>query len=73
MEVKQTNIPGLLIIQPNLYRDARGYFFESYNKDSEGSVRWNDPELAINWGIENPLVSDKDREAPFFKDLHSLF
>lgn len=39
-----------------------------YNKASEGSIRWNDPELNIDWGITNPLLSDKDKEAPLFKD-----
>jgi len=44
-----------------------------YNKESEGSVRWNDAELDINWGIESPIISEKDQNAPFFKDIHSLF
>jgi dTDP-4-dehydrorhamnose 3,5-epimerase len=39
-----------------------------YNKSSEGSVRWNDPELNIDWGIVNPLLSDKDKVAPLLKD-----
>ena len=180
MEVKQVEIPGLLIIQPDVFFDARGYFFESYNKEkfknigldsefvqdnqsmsakgilrglhfqnppfaqgkllsvikgavldvavdirkasesygkyfsielseenktmfwippgfahgfvslhdntifsykctqvfnksSEGSLRWNDPGLNINWGIENPVISEKDQLAPFFVDLKSMF
>jgi dTDP-4-dehydrorhamnose 3,5-epimerase len=44
-----------------------------YNKESEGSLLWNDPEISINWGIKNPIISDKDQNAPFFKDLHTLF
>lgn len=32
-----------------------------YNKEREGGILWNDPSLGINWGIENPIVSDKDR------------
>lgn len=39
-----------------------------YNKASEGSVRWNDPELNIDWGITNPLLSEKDKMAPLLKD-----
>lgn len=39
-----------------------------YNKSSEGSIRWNDPELNINWGIETPLLSEKDKLAPLLKD-----
>lgn len=180
MEVKQTTIPGLLIIQPDIFNDARGYFFESYNKEkfrqigidaeflqdnqsmsakgtlrglhfqnppfaqgkllsvikgsvmdvavdirkhsefygkyfsiklseknktmfwippgfahgfvsledntifsykctqvynkpSEGSVRWNDPYLNIDWNIDEPLISEKDLLAPYFAELKSMF
>jgi dTDP-4-dehydrorhamnose 3,5-epimerase len=31
MIFKETGIPGLLIIEPGIYRDNRGYFYESYN------------------------------------------
>ena len=44
-----------------------------YNKGCEGSIRWNDPELDIDWGIDKPLVSDKDKHAPLFIDLKSKF
>ena len=44
-----------------------------YNKSSEGGIIWNDPSLKINWGFENPLVSPKDLELGFFKDLNSEF
>lgn len=44
-----------------------------YNKVSEGSIRWNDPDLNINWGIENPILSEKDQLAPLFKDFISPF
>ncbi len=32
MSVEETPIAGLVIIQPRLFEDARGYFFESYNQ-----------------------------------------
>lgn len=44
-----------------------------YNKVSEGSIRWNDPDLAIDWGLVEPVLSDKDREAPLFRDFVSPF
>ena len=31
MEIIETEIPGLLIIKPQVFEDHRGYFFESYN------------------------------------------
>jgi len=33
LKVTNTDISGLLIIQPNVFNDDRGYFFESYNKE----------------------------------------
>ncbi len=40
-----------------------------YNKDSERSIIWSDPDININWGIEfKPIVSSKDKLAPFLKD-----
>lgn len=32
MEIIKTNIEGLLVIQPRVFADARGFFFESYNE-----------------------------------------
>ena len=44
-----------------------------YNKESEGALMWNDPGLNINWGVESPLVSEKDQEAASFKSFQSRF
>jgi dTDP-4-dehydrorhamnose 3,5-epimerase len=44
-----------------------------YDKASEGGILWNDPDLAIDWQVENPLVSDKDKELPLFKNFSSPF
>lgn len=45
-----------------------------YSKVSEGSIRWNDPDVGIDWGeINNPILSDKDKDAPFFRDFESPF
>lgn len=39
-----------------------------YAPESEGGIRWNDPELNIDWGLQNPVLSDKDKVNPFLKD-----
>ena len=44
-----------------------------YNKSSEGGVLWSDDELGIDWNVEHPIVSDKDKELPRFKDFISPF
>ena len=40
MEIIKTDIDGVVIIEPHLFRDGRGYFFESYSeKDFNAQVR----------------------------------
>lgn len=33
MEIKRTELPGLVVIKPRVFEDDRGYFFESFNKN----------------------------------------
>ena len=35
-----------------------------YNRGSEAGIRWDDPDLKIEWRVENPIVSSKDSELP---------
>jgi len=44
-----------------------------YNKDAERCFFWNDPDINIDWGISNPVVSKRDTEAPRFRDFVSPF
>ena len=46
---------------------------EVYNKESEGALVWNDPDIAIDWGVESPLVSDKDLVAVSFNNFETQF
>jgi dTDP-4-dehydrorhamnose 3,5-epimerase len=32
-------------------------------------VRWNDPDLGIDWPIANPVLGDKDRDAPRLAEI----
>jgi dTDP-4-dehydrorhamnose 3,5-epimerase len=40
-----------------------------YHKESESGILWNDVDLGIDWGVENPIVSEKDMILPTFKAL----
>ena len=40
-----------------------------YNPDAEVSIRWNDPDIKIDWPITNPTLSGKDEEAPTLDDI----
>ena len=39
-----------------------------YRPEQEFSVRWDDPALGIPWPFEDPILSDKDRDAPLLRD-----
>ncbi|OQY45198.1 MAG: hypothetical protein B6242_10980 [Anaerolineaceae bacterium 4572_78] len=40
-----------------------------YDGTDEHGVAWNDPQLNVNWGIENPIISKRDMGNPFLKDI----
>ncbi|MDD4526772.1 MAG: dTDP-4-dehydrorhamnose 3,5-epimerase [Candidatus Margulisbacteria bacterium] len=40
-----------------------------YSPAHEFSVAWNDPQIAINWPIDEPFLSEKDKLAPFLSEL----
>lgn len=44
-----------------------------YHPETEGSIRFNDPQLGIEWGIDEPLLSEKDRNAPLLAEFDSPF
>jgi dTDP-4-dehydrorhamnose 3,5-epimerase len=44
-----------------------------YDKNSEGGLRYNDPELNIQWRTSEPIISEKDLILPLIKDLNSPF
>jgi dTDP-4-dehydrorhamnose 3,5-epimerase len=47
---------------------------DTYSASHDGSVRWNDPTLGIQWPVDgNAILSDKDRIAPLLSDLGDLF
>lgn len=39
-----------------------------YNAEADRGIRWNDPDIGVDWNIENPITSDKDNNAPLLKD-----
>jgi dTDP-4-dehydrorhamnose 3,5-epimerase len=48
---------------------------EFFDVEAERGVRWNDPDLAIDWGTGSSEVtlSARDRQHPFFRDLPPYF
>lgn len=44
-----------------------------YHPESEDCISWNDPDLNIDWGHDQPLVSGKDQQGQRFADFASPF
>lgn len=44
-----------------------------YAPEADGGIRWNDPEIGVEWGVENPILSAKDEQNPFLKDVEPVF
>ncbi len=39
-----------------------------YDSDLERGIRWDDPQIGVQWPVESPTVSDRDRQLPSLKD-----
>ena len=42
---------------------------EFYSPEHDGGIRYDDPSIGVDWGIDNPILSDKDVNAPYLKDI----
>ena len=40
-----------------------------YDREADAGIRWNDADLAIDWPLSEPLLSDKDTRTPLLKDV----
>ncbi len=64
---------GFATLQPNtlvFYKCS-----DTYAAETEGAIRFDDKDLAIDWGLgrQSPTLSDKDAEAPPFAEFASPF
>ncbi len=62
MNIIETKLPGLLIIEPKVFGDHRGFFLETYNQ-----------QRFVNHGIEKPFVQDNHSHSEYgvLRGLHS--
>ncbi|MEO1941440.1 MAG: dTDP-4-dehydrorhamnose 3,5-epimerase [Campylobacterales bacterium] len=62
---------GILTLVPNTHLLYKVDQF--YSPKHDRAIRWNDPELGIEWNWENPILSEKDRNAPLLKEADINF
>ena len=43
-----------------------------YAPECDGNIRWDDPEIGVDWGMEPVILSDKDRTAPLLRERTNL-
>jgi dTDP-4-dehydrorhamnose 3,5-epimerase-like enzyme len=46
---------------------------EYYSPECDRSIRFDDPEIKVDWNIKNPILSEKDKNAPLLKDSDCNF
>lgn len=57
---------GFLVLSE--YADFYYKCTELFDPSDEGSFIWSDPNVAISWNIEDPILSNKDSKAPLLQD-----
>jgi dTDP-4-dehydrorhamnose 3,5-epimerase len=40
-----------------------------YDPETEAGIRWDDPEVGVEWPVEAPLLSQRDIEAPLLSEI----
>jgi dTDP-4-dehydrorhamnose 3,5-epimerase len=46
---------------------------QEFSQHHDGVIRWNDPTIGIKWPFSYPILSVKDRDAPFLNDADNNF
>lgn len=40
-----------------------------YAPQADAGIRWNDPTIGVEWGVTDPILSEKDKKNPWFEDI----
>jgi len=40
-----------------------------YSPEHDSAILWSDPDIGIDWGVKDPIVSEKDKKAPLLKEI----
>ena len=42
---------------------------DTYHPECDGGIRWDDPDVGINWPVTEPILSNKDQLLPFLREI----
>lgn len=62
---------GYITLAPNT--EVQYKVDEFYSPEHERSIVWNDPDIGIDWPLQNPILAEKDLNAPCLKDAEINF
>jgi dTDP-4-dehydrorhamnose 3,5-epimerase len=62
---------GFLTLMPDT--EVQYKCTDTYAPDCDGALRWDDPDIGIDWGVTDPVLSDKDKAAPLLCDAPRPF
>ena len=62
---------GFITLVP--YTEVMYKVDDFYSPEHDRSIRWDDPEIGIEWPFTQPIISEKDAHAPYLKDVDNNF
>ena len=69
---KQVWIPGGLAHGYSVLSETAEFCYkvtDYYHPEDEAGIRWNDPQLNIDWQVESPILSEKDKKLPMLSEI----
>ena len=61
---------GFSVLSPEVHVEYK--CSDYYDPGAELGIRWDDPALAVDWRVSDPILSARDRQNPSFADVHHL-
>jgi dTDP-4-dehydrorhamnose 3,5-epimerase len=53
------------------YADVTYLLSSLYDPETESGIAWDDPDVGVDWGVSEPLLSERDRSAPRLAEVAS--
>lgn len=61
------------VISRSEYSEVQYVVDEGYAPEADRNIRWDDPEIGVDWGIDTPVLSPKDQNAPLLRESDCNF